>query len=136
MAAISSDSSESITIRTIPVQSNRERYAYMFMRLSGVGLLILAVGHMVIQHLLNSSANLTIQFVAVQWSSWGWKAYDIMLLWLAIPHGFNGLRNVLDDYVHNPGLNRAISILIGVAVVATLAYATLGMVLFDSAAFQ
>ncbi len=136
MAAISSDSTEDITIRTISVQSNRERYAYLFMRLSGVGLLILAVGHMVIQHLLNSSANLTIQFVAEQWSSWGWKAYDIMLLWLAIPHGFNGLRNVLDDYIHNPGVSRAITILIGVAVVATLAYATLGMVLFDSAAFQ
>ena len=64
MAAISSDSTDNITVRTIEVQSNRERYAYLFMRLSGVGLLVLAVGHMVIQHILNSSANLTIQFVA------------------------------------------------------------------------
>lgn len=136
MAAIPSDSPENVTIRTIPVQSNRERYAYLGMRLSGVGLLVLAVGHMVIQHLLNSSANLTIQFVAAQWSSWGWKAYDIVLLWLAIPHGFNGLRNVLDDYIHSPGASRAITILIGLFVVATLAYATLGMILFDSSAFQ
>lgn len=136
MTAISSDSPENVTIRTIPVETNRERYAYLFMRLSGVGLLILAVGHMVIQHLLNSSANLTIEFVAAQWNSWGWKAYDIVLLWLAIPHGFNGLRNVLEDYVHNPGLNRVITVLIVLAILATLAYATLGMILFDSAAFQ
>ncbi len=32
-----------------------------------------------------------------------------MLLWLAIPHGINGLRNVLQDYIHNPGLNRIIT---------------------------
>jgi succinate dehydrogenase / fumarate reductase membrane anchor subunit len=71
------------------------------MRLSGAALLILAVGHMMIQHVLNSSQNLTLQFVADQWSSWGWKVYDMLLLFFAITHGFNGLRNVLEDYIHN-----------------------------------
>lgn len=136
MAAVTGTKVEGVTIRQVQVESNRERYAYMFMRLSGVGLLVLAVGHMVIQHILNSSANLTIQFVAEQWNSWGWKAYDIMLLWLAIPHGINGLRNVLADYIHSPGLSRVITVLLALFVVATVFWATLGMALFDPAPFQ
>ena len=92
----------SITRRKVQIKFNFERYAYLFMRLSGLILLILAVGHMMIQHVLNSSGNLTLIFVAEQWNSWGWKAYDIFLLLFAIPHGVNGLRNVLEDYIHKP----------------------------------
>ena len=90
MAAIPSKSPGKVTIRRVQVARSRDRYVWLFMRLSGVAMLILAVGHMVIQHVLNSSANLTLQFVAAQWSSWGWKAFDILLLWMAIPHGING----------------------------------------------
>lgn len=136
MAAITNPKVEGVTVRRVDVESNRDRYVWLFMRLSGVALLILAVGHMVIQHVLNSSANLTIQFVAAQWNSWGWRAYDIMLLWLAIPHGINGLRAILQDYIHSPGLNRIISILLGLFVIATVIWATVGMILFDSSRFQ
>jgi succinate dehydrogenase / fumarate reductase membrane anchor subunit len=136
MTAVTTPNVEGVTIRKVDVESNRERYAYLFMRLSGVGLLVLAVGHMVLQHVLNSSANLTIQFVAAQWNSWGWKAYDIMLLWLAIPHGINGLRNVLQDYIHSPGLNKLISALLVLFVIATVIWATVGMILFDPTPFQ
>ncbi len=135
MATISEKAPDDITIRRVKLGSNPERYAWLFMRLSGVAMLILAVGHMVIQHILNSSANLTIEFVAVQWSSWGWKAYDILLLWMAIPHGIRGLQNILADYIHNPGLMRVISGLLFVFVIATVIWATIGMILFDSSAF-
>ncbi|MEZ4516925.1 MAG: hypothetical protein R3C44_08845 [Chloroflexota bacterium] len=136
MAAITSPNIEGVTVRRVEVQSNRERYGYLFMRLSGVALLVLAVGHMVIQHIVNSSTNLTIQFVAEQWSTWGWKAYDIMLLWMAIPHGINGLRNILLDYIHSPGLSRVVSGLLTLFIIATVIWATIGMVLFDSAPFK
>lgn len=133
MAAITEKSSERMTVRRVQIEGNPERYAWLFMRLSGVAMLVLAVGHMVIQHVLNSSTNLTLQFVAVQWSSWGWKAYDIFLLWMAIPHGIRGLYNILSDYVHNPGLKRTIGILLTLFVVATVIWATIAISLFDSA---
>lgn len=126
---------QKITVRKFQVQSNFERFAYLFMRMSGVGLLVLAVGHMLIQHVVNSSANLTIEFVAAQWNSWGWKAYDILLLWLAIPHGINGLRNILEDYIHNPTTVKLVNRLLAVFVVATVIWATIGMALFDSSQF-
>jgi succinate dehydrogenase / fumarate reductase membrane anchor subunit len=136
MATLTEKNIEGVTIRRVNVESNWERFSWLFMRLSGVALLVLAVGHMVIQHILNTSANLTIQFVAVQWSSWGWKAYDILLLWMAIPHGFNGLRNILLDHVHNKGLVRLLSIVLGLFVAATVIWATIGMILFDATRFQ
>lgn len=133
MAAISEKSPGKITVRRVKLERNFERTAWLFMRLSGVAMLILAVGHMVIQHVLNSSTNLTLQFVAVQWSSWGWKAYDILLLWMAIPHGIRGLYNILGDYVHNPGLRRLTGGLLALFVLATVIWATIAMILFDSA---
>jgi succinate dehydrogenase / fumarate reductase, membrane anchor subunit len=121
----------SITRRKVQTKFNFERYAYLFMRMSGLILLILAVGHMMIQHVLNSSGNLTLIFVAEQWNSWGWKAYDIFLLLFAIPHGVNGLRNVLEDYIHNPGVMKTINIILAVFVVATVIWAAIGISLFD-----
>ena len=120
-----------ITRRKVQIKFNFERYAYLFMRMSGLALLILAVGHMMIQHVLNSSGNLTLMFVAEQWNSWGWKAYDIFLLLFAIPHGVNGLRNILEDYIHNPGLMKTINIILAIFVVATVIWAAIGISLFD-----
>lgn len=133
MAAISEKSPGKVTVRRVRLERNFERTAWLFMRLSGVAMLILAVGHMVIQHVLNSSTNLTLQFVAVQWSSWGWRAYDILLLWMAIPHGIRGLYNILSDYIHNPGLRRLIGGLLALFVLATVIWATIAMILFDPA---
>ena len=135
MAAIPSKSPGKVTVRRVQVARNRDRYVWLFMRLSGVAMLILAVGHMVIQHVLNSSANLTLAFVAVQWSSWGWKVFDILLLWMAIPHGINGLYNILSDYVHNAGARRIIGIALGLFIVATVIWATIAIALFDSTRF-
>ena len=103
----------------------------MFMRMSGLILLILAVGHMMIQHVLHSSGNLSLKFVADQWDDWGWKVYDIFLLIFAIPHGVNGLRNVLEDYIHNPQTVRVINIILAIFVVATLLWASIGIITFD-----
>lgn len=119
-----------ITYRKVAVPSNLERRAFLFMRLSGVALLLLAVGHMMIQHVLNSSQNLTLQFVADQWSSWGWKAYDMLLLFFAITHGFNGLRNVLEDYIHNRNAVKWINRFLFVFAILTIIWAGIAISTF------
>jgi succinate dehydrogenase / fumarate reductase, membrane anchor subunit len=124
------------TRRPIKVQNNFERYAYLFMRLSGVALLILAVGHMMIQHVLNTTANLTLQFVAEVWSSWGWKAYDMLLLIFAVSHGMNGLRQVLEDYIHNRKLVRNINIFLVVFTIVTIIWAGIAIAAFDPASVR
>ena len=125
-----------ITHRKVSVPGNFERRAFMFMRLSGALLLFLAVGHMMIQHVLNSSGNLTIQFVAGQWKSWGWKVYDMMLLIFAITHGFNGLRNILGDYIHKESTMKTIGIIIAVFCVITIIWAGFAISAFDPASVR
>ena len=112
-----------ITHRKIQRQANLERVAFMFMRMSGIALLILAVGHMMIQHVFNSSAELNLEFVRVQWEAWGWKVYDMLLLIFAYVHGINGLRNILEDYIHNRNLMKGISIFLAIFAVVTVIWA-------------
>jgi len=134
MAAISEE--QGITRRSVKIQSNFERNAFMFMRVSGIALLILAVGHMIFQHVLNSSTNLTIQFVAEQWNTWGWKVFDFLLLIFAVSHGVNGLRNILEDYVHNKTAVKWIGIILLIFVVATILWAGYAIWNFDSTPFS
>jgi succinate dehydrogenase / fumarate reductase membrane anchor subunit len=38
----------------------------------------------------------------------GWKTFDWVMLVLAVLHGTNGLRVVIDDYIRRPGTRIAI----------------------------
>lgn len=119
------------TTRHIQPQGNLERYAFLFMRLSGVMLLLLAVGHMLLQHVLRDVHNLTLQTVQDIWRSWGWRAYDLFLLFFAIIHGFNGLRQVLEDYIHNPKTVKIINrVLVGV-IILTIVWSAIAIFSFD-----
>ncbi|MEJ2747347.1 MAG: succinate dehydrogenase [Anaerolineae bacterium] len=120
-----------VTHRKVQVQSNFERLAFLFMRLTGIGLIILAVGHVLIQHVLSDVHNLTLEVVAATWNAWGWKVYDMLLLAFAIPHGINGLRNVLEDYVHNRQAVKVINVILAVFVVVTLIWAGFAIASFN-----
>lgn len=89
-------------------RSRLETVGWAFMRISGVLLLFLALGHFAIQHVINDVHNLSIDFVAARWASLGWRVYDALLLALALVHGMNGLRVVVDDYVRRPALRNAV----------------------------
>ena len=106
------------------------------MRLSGVLLLLLAVGHMMIQHVLRDVHSLTLQVVQDVWRSWGWRVYDLLLLIFAIVHGFNGLRQVLQDYIHKPGTVRIIGYVLVVLIVLTIIWSAVAIFTFDSDAIM
>lgn len=76
-----------------------DRFAWFFMRLSGVALLLLALGHLSVMHLLNSVDSIDYAFVAARYATPFWRTYDGLLLILALLHGFNGFRVVTDDYL-------------------------------------
>ena len=119
------------TTRHIKPRTNIERYAFLFMRLSGVLLLLLAVGHMLLQHVFRDVHNLTLQVVADAWRSWGWRAYDLLLLIFAITHGFNGLRQVLEDYIHNPRTVRIVGRAIVILIVVTILWSAVAIFSFN-----
>jgi len=124
------------TTRQIKPRKNFESYAFLFMRLSGVLLLLLAVGHMMLQHVLRDVHNLTLQVVQDVWRSWGWRVYDLMLLIFAIVHGFNGLRQVLQDYIHKPGTVKIIGYVLVALIVLTIIWSAVAIFTFDSDAIM
>ena len=131
-----SDSAVTRRVATLQRRSPLERYGYLFMRLTGVALLLLAVGHMMIQHVLNDVHNLTLAFVRQQWSSWGWRVYDLLLLVFALAHGFYGLRTVLEDYVHNESTVRILRWALFVFLVITIFWAAVAILTFDATAIS
>lgn len=86
-----------------PSTGGFEAYAWLFMRLSGVVLLFLAVFHLLWMHLAIGVENIDFQTVVGRWSNPLWRLYDFALLVFALTHGVNGFRTVLEDYVRRPG---------------------------------
>lgn len=78
-----------------------ELWWWVFMRVSGVALLFLALGHLAIMHMINTVDQVNYEFVAQRYgrsfSLWRW--YDLAMLALAMLHGLNGARILIDDYV-------------------------------------
>jgi succinate dehydrogenase / fumarate reductase membrane anchor subunit len=112
--------------RPRPEASGRERFWWYFMRLSGLALVILALGHMFIMHVLVELTGGEINFAFVQ-SRWGtpfWRIYDLLLLLLAFVHGINGARIVVADYVAN---RTARSLVTGILLAVAAVWLILGM---------
>lgn len=119
-----------------PEASGRERFWWYFMRFSGLALVILALGHMFIMHVLVVLTGDEINFAFVQ-SRWGspfWRIYDFALLVLAFLHGVNGARVVVRDYIKH-GMAR--SLVLGALLVISGIWLILGMAIilfFDPSA--
>ena len=94
-----------------------ELFAWFFMRVSGVLLLFLALGHLVIMHLINNVDTIDYAFVAARFTTPFWRTYDCVMLVLALLHGVNGLRVILDDYLKGGWRILALSALYALALI-------------------
>ena len=86
---------------------NFETWSWFFMRISGLALLFLALIHFTLTHILHDVVNTNYAYVAHRWHNLGWRIFDWSLLALALAHGLNGLRLIIDDYVRKPGKRAA-----------------------------
>lgn len=85
--------------RSKATRSNYELYAWLFMRLSGVALVVLVFAHLFVNLMVGDGINqVDFAFVAGKWSNPFWQVWDLSMLWLAMLHGTNGVRTVINDY--------------------------------------
>lgn len=105
--------------------------AWLFMRLSGLLLVFLALGHLLIMHLINNVDVINYEFVAARWSIPFWRIYDMSLLWLALIHGLLGLRIAGNEYLRSPLLRALFGIGLAVFGVAFLGIGTLTILVFQ-----
>jgi len=115
-----------------PRSSNPEKPAWLFMRLSGVVLVFLALGYLYEVLIADDGVyRVDFNFVAQRWHSPLWRAWDFLLLWLAELHGGNGLRAIIDDYARRRFTRAALKALLAVSVVFTLVVGSYTLLTFD-----
>lgn len=107
-----------------------ETLAFRYMRWTGILLIPLAFGHLLMVHIINSVFAIDYAWVInARWAFLPWRLYDAFLLWFAGLHGFNGLRIVINDYVHNPAANRTWKIVLFGLLIIIFALGTAAIVL-------
>ncbi|MCC3771279.1 succinate dehydrogenase hydrophobic membrane anchor subunit [Streptomyces sp. UNOC14_S4] len=113
-------------------RTNFEMYGWLFMRLSGILLVVLVLGHLLIQLVLDGGVTkVGFAFVAGRWASPFWQAWDLIMLWLAMLHGANGLRTVINDYAERPTTRFWLKNLLYAATAFTVLLGTLVIFTFD-----
>ncbi len=113
-----------------------ELAAWFFMRVSGLLLVFLAVGHLLIMHVFNNIEDVNYRFIADRWgdpkTGVMWRLWDLALINLAVLHGFNGLRQVLDEYVLRPGRRVLVHTLIWSACIVLIGIGTYAILMFTA----
>ncbi|HEX5466279.1 MAG TPA: hypothetical protein VFW92_06350 [Candidatus Limnocylindrales bacterium] len=103
--------------RARPQGDRLETALWYLMRLSGLGLFVLALAHFSILHFLFDPANETAQFIIdKRWDELFWRALDWLLLMLVLFHSFLGVRTALKDYVSGGARTAVLSLLYGLAI--------------------
>ncbi|UOE44448.1 succinate dehydrogenase hydrophobic membrane anchor subunit [Agromyces larvae] len=113
-------------------RTNWEKWGWIYMRASGVVLVVLVFGHLFVNLMVGEGVKaIDFGFVGGKWALPFWKWWDCLLLWLALIHGANGMRTLVNDYT-NPGtVQRILKGALLVAVVVLLTLGTLVIFTFD-----
>src|SRR5206468_7775985 len=113
-------------------RTNTELYAWLFMRVSGVVLVVLVLGHLFIMNILDGGVQrINWGFVAGRWASPFWQVWDLLMLWLAMLHGSIGLRTIINDYTRRDANRFWLKMLLYTASGLTIALGTLVIFTFD-----
>jgi succinate dehydrogenase / fumarate reductase membrane anchor subunit len=102
------------------------------MRISGVVLIFLVLGHLLIMNVLDGGVQrINFAFVAGRWSSPFWQIWDLLMLWLAQLHGGNGLRVIINDYADRDMTRLLLKAALYSSMVLILVTGTLVIFTFD-----
>lgn len=113
-------------------RTNFELYAWVFMRMSGLLLIVMVIGHLIIMNIIDGGVHrINFAFVAGRWSSPYWRVWDLMMLWLAELHGTNGLRVVINDYAERDQTRFWMKMLLFTSAFLVLFLGTLVIFTFD-----
>ena len=111
---------------------NFELNSWLFMRGSGLLLLVLVFGHLFVNLMLGEGIHqIDFAFVAGKWANPFWQVWDLAMLWLAMLHGCNGLRTIINDYAAKPNSRFALKTLLYFGTAVVIVLGTLVIFTFD-----
>ncbi|ASR53877.1 succinate dehydrogenase, hydrophobic membrane anchor protein [Cellulomonas sp. CW35] len=116
----------------LTTRGNTELYGWVFMRASGALLIVLIFGHL-FMNLVSGEGIKSIDFgfVAGKWASPLWQVWDLLMLWLAMIHGTNGMRTIVNDYASKDSTRLVLKGLLYFAFVIVVVLGTLVIFTFD-----
>jgi succinate dehydrogenase / fumarate reductase, membrane anchor subunit len=113
--------------RARPSSGGLELVAWYLIRLTGIGLFVLALSHFLITHVVYDPAEQTGAWIVDErWGSLVWRTVDWLMLSLVILHSFMGVRTVLGDYTRG-GLRAALTIVLYLAGLVLFALGTMAV---------
>ena len=111
---------------------NIEKWGWIYMRASGVVLVVLIFGHLFVNLVAGEGVKaIDFAFVAGKLANPFWIVWDTLLLWLALIHGGNGMRTIVNDYAYNRRTRTILLGAIGISTAALLILGTLVIYTFD-----
>ena len=118
--------------RSRATRSNFELYSWLFMRASGVLLIALVFAHLFVNLVMGQGIKgIDFAFVAGKWASPFWQVVDLSMLWLAMLHGTNGVRTIINDYAERDRTRFWLKMALYTAFVVVVVLGTLVIFTFD-----
>jgi succinate dehydrogenase / fumarate reductase membrane anchor subunit len=113
--------------------ANWEKYGWIYMRISGPLLIVLIFVHLIANLVVPDGGIKAIDFafVAGKWAAPFWQWWDLAMLWLALLHGTNGMRTVINDYTENEPVRKTLVFSLWGVCAALIILGTLVIFTFD-----
>ena len=118
--------------RSSTSRGNFEMIAWLFMRLSGAVLLVLIFVHLYVNLMVGDGISaIDFGFVAGKWADPVWQIWDLTMLWLAMLHGTNGIRVIINDYAEKNSTRMWLKGVLYTSTVVIVVLGTLVIFTFD-----
>ena len=112
--------------------TNWEKWGWIYMRASGVLLVVLIFGHLFVNLMVGEGVKaIDFAFVGGKYATPFWQVWDCIMLWLALIHGANGMRTIVNDYVAKPAVAKALKVALFLAAALLILLGTLVIFTFD-----
>lgn len=109
-----------------------EKWGWMYMRISGVILLGLIFWHLIANLVLGDGiTGIDFAFVAGKWANPWVQLMDGTMLWLAMIHGTNGMRTIVNDYAEREWIRKTLIVALWSVCAALIVLGTLVITTFD-----
>lgn len=113
-------------------RTNWEKWGWIYMRVSGVLLLILIFGHLFSNLMVGDGIQaIDFGFVGGKLANPFWQVWDVLMLWLALIHGANGMRTIVNDYVSRASLAKALKVALFLSAALLIVLGTFVVFTFD-----
>ncbi len=109
-----------------------EKWGWMYMRVSGVVLLGLIFWHLISNLVMGDGiSGIDFAFVAGKWANPWIQLMDGAMLWLALIHGTNGMRTIVNDYTEREAIRKTLVVTLWAVCAALIVLGTLVLTTFD-----